>query len=192
MKLDDLYPFVLPWVPQMPIPTVDHHLRIAANEFFNRTLAWRADLDSFLSVDAKTDYDLDEPIGSEITKVVEVDCDGRDYAKACQLLQVDGPVLRFLETPPAAKTVVVSAALSPKIGQQSASWAIPDGLSQYRKDIALGALSSLKSLSGDAMESDRYMGKFNARIASVAAFVNLSRTRARMGQGSGRSAAQFF
>lgn len=193
MRLDDLYPFVVPHVPQMPLPTVDHHLKVAANEFFSKTLGWQASLDPFVSLPSKSDYELDVPTGAEIVRVFEVVCDEMDYAKECRLLQAEGPVLRFLELPPVGKTVALSVALAPSVGAPMASWAIPDGLSQYRKDIAHGALSSLKALKGDMGESDRFMAMFSARIASVAALVARSRTGARIGRRESRqSVAQFF
>ena len=49
MKWSDFGPYVLPHVIGCPDPTMEQHVRLAAIEFFRRTLSWREVLDAVLT-----------------------------------------------------------------------------------------------------------------------------------------------
>lgn len=191
MTLDDLYPFVVPYVPELPLPTVDHHIKAAAQDFFRRTHAWWEDLDTITTTDDTTDYDLASPVTSAlIDKVLSVDVEGREYAKACEL--GDG-VLTFHpdDTPAAGQNMDVRAALVPKIViTTTTTWRLPTKLDAYASDIAHGALASLYALiPGKAGEAAGKGLLFTNRVNVVGIKATRAYTRKRAGSSS---AAQFF
>lgn len=75
----DLYPFVLPAAPEAPNPTVDHALRLAAQEFCERTLAWDAWLDPVPLTTSIQEYDFDIGSTEEVVKLLGATLAGNDF-----------------------------------------------------------------------------------------------------------------
>lgn len=141
MKLADLYPYVVPHVPDMPLPSVDLHIRRAAREFFENTHAWSQALDPFTYTDTTTAYELAGPSGVDVVKVQEVMADGDDYARAVTFL--DGLTLTFdaFASPRNGAEVVATVALAPRVGDLAKAWSLPTELDRFVSDIAYGALA---------------------------------------------------
>jgi hypothetical protein len=191
MKLADFYPYVVPHVPDLPTPTIDLHVRMAAHEFFRRTHAWQVESDPEVIADGVRDYDLSVPAGAQIVKVLRVVADDRDYAKAVRL--IDGAILRFSADclPNTGSSMVVTFAVTPRVGDIGKTWAtFPDHLDDHIQDIALGAIATLLLTTPERKgDATAYGLAFSNRIATVGIKLSRSQTRARLGSGS---AAQFF
>lgn len=187
MKLDDLYPLVLPFVPELPLPTVDQHIKLAAQEFYRRSHAWRETLDPITLVADQTEYDLDAPVsGTRIEKVLSATVGEAEYAKA---VAFDNGILSFLsETPPPSGELVVEVALAPVI--TGSSWNLPTKLDAHAHDLSLGALASLYTvIPGKEDKAMGMAGRFHDRIHAVG--IKTARGKARQRSGSS-SAAQFY
>lgn len=191
MKLEDLHPYVVPYVPDMPTPTVEHHLRIAARDFLRRTHAWQFAADPIAVVADQTEYEIDTPAGVEVAKVLEVLVDDHDYAQACDYSEeVGGLVFQADDLPPPGTAMTVKLALAPAVGVVTANWSIPDALNEYALDISHGALGSLfLMVPGRVEDATRQMLMFNGRINTVGIKVSRGRTRRRPG---GNTAAKWF
>lgn len=187
MKLDDLYPLVLPFVPELPLPTVDQHIKLAAQEFYRRSHAWRETLDPITLVADQSDYDVDSPVsGARIEKLLSARVDDAEYAKAVAIY--DG-IMSFLDdTAPATGELVVTVAMAPVI--TGSSWTLPAKLDEHAHDISLGALASLYTvIPGKGEQAMVMAGRFNDRIQAVGIKTQRGKARQRLGSGS---AAQFF
>lgn len=68
--LDNFYPYVMPDFPGCPEITVDVALRGALIEFCEKTLIVQRDHDPITVVAGITDYDLEPPTGTLVTKVM--------------------------------------------------------------------------------------------------------------------------
>lgn len=189
MKLDDFHPYVIPHVPNLPLPTVEHHLRMAAEEFFRKTHAWQQALDAQLTLADQLVYELDIPAGSQVCKLLEVNVGERDYSKACVL--EEPKLMEFqCDAPQAGMSLEVRVALTPTVGAVTATWSLPDSLAQYAKDIAHGALATLYPMvDGKEGMAPISQAKFNARISTVGFNVSRGHGRKRLTRAA---AANFF
>lgn len=190
MKLSDLYPFVVPHVPDMPLPSVDMHIRAAARNFFERTHAWAVDLDSFTYRDDQNRYDLGGPTGADVIKIVTASADEADYAKAVRF--IDGLTLEFdpNAAPQNNAVVSVSVALAPRIGDLSKSWSLPTELDRFIPDIAHGAIAfALATVDGKEQKAVGYGLRFSNAIANVGLQASRAWAARRLTK---RSSAQFF
>ena len=57
--LDQFHPFILPDVMGCPVPTMNHHLLLAAREFCQKTKAWSVWLDSVTATGTTNQFDHD-------------------------------------------------------------------------------------------------------------------------------------
>lgn len=188
MNLEDLYPFVLPSAPGCPDPTLLHHLRQAAIEFCERTLAWQQDLDPIVSVVDSQSYAMVFPAGSVLVKLLAFTVDGdeanvvtpekgrrlalndsgRDVAWTDDRVSV-----KVHPTPTEAGVVYgFKAALKPT----QAATAISDSVGEhYAKEIAAGALAGLLDMASvswaDPVKAAQRREYFNDRIGTVSAQV---------------------
>jgi len=190
MKLDDLHPYVVPHVPDLPTPSIEHAMRVAANDFFRRTHAWQESVDPIDTVEGATSYEIAGPTGSEIVKVLVAEADGLDYAKA---VKYRGDLtLEFQEddAPKGGLVLNVTVALSPKVGAVAGSWTLPTSLDQYAQDIANGALSRLLApMQGRREDAAMYGALFSNRINVVGLKVSREFARRRIGR---PAVAQFY
>lgn len=168
MKLSDLYPYVVPHVPDMALPSVDLHIRAAAREFFERTHAWSVELDPFTFVEGTLRYDLGGPNGADVVKVQEVKANEADYAKAVRFL--DGLTLVFDEgaTPQNNAVVTATVALTPRVGDLAKTWTLPTELDKFIPDLANGALAfALATVDGKERKAAGYGLMFSNSIATI-------------------------
>lgn len=197
-------PFVLPYANGCPDLTAEFHVRQAAIEFFQRSLAWRQDLDAVMTVADQDAYSIPAPSGSSIVKLLSYTYDGSggslvdvDMGKALVLNQSGVEVgwsidrATFTVNPVPAEDdleIVLHVALKPS----QASTSIPATMfEQYVQYIAHGALAGVLDIPGEpwtnpAKAAD-YRSMFNADIARVGAIVAKAAGRA-----SGRTKAFYF
>jgi hypothetical protein len=184
MKWLDFSPYVLPYVIGCPDPTLEMHARLAAIEFFRRTLSWREVLDA-IPAEGSELVELEAPMQTQIIKVKSVSVDGRDFplvetTHGSELSRTDAGrefaftrdnrTLVIYPIQAIGTPVVVEAALAPSITSST----LPDALAQHHmQDIAHGAIASLKRFSGqpftDPNGAQEQQALFERRISAVAA-----------------------
>ena len=184
MKWSDFSPYVMPYVTGCPEPVLEQHVKLAAIEFFRRTLSYRLTLDS-VKTDGTALVELDQPSQAQIIKIKSVTVGDHDFplVEATHGLELskyspgrefvfteDGRTLAIYPIQPAGVDVVVDAAIAPSI----TSSAINDtpGL-QHMQDIAQGAIASIKRIPGqpfsDPAGAPMHQGIFEMRISTIAA-----------------------
>lgn len=77
MNIEDLYPYVLPEVPDCPDETIRHAVVFTAIDFCQKTHAWNEIADAVTLTDGEPNYDIDYPSGAIAETVLEVWCGGR-------------------------------------------------------------------------------------------------------------------
>lgn len=184
MKWSDFGPYVLPYAFGCPDPTMEQHVRLAAIEFFRRTLAWREVLDA-VQADGTELVEVEPPSQTQIIKIKSVAVDGQEFplvetSHGMALSRGspgrefafthDGRTLSVYPLQASGASVVVDAALAPSITSTS----LPDVLAlQHMQDIAHGAIASLKRFPGqpftDPNGAQEQQALFERRISAVAA-----------------------
>ena len=184
MKWSDFGPYVLPHVFGCPDPTMEQHVRLAAIEFFRRTLSWREVLESVLT-DGTALVEVEAPSQAQIIKIKSVNVGGHEFplvetSHGIELASSspgsefafthDGRTLSVYPVQSPGVMVSADAALAPSI----TSTTLPDALAyQHMHDIANGAIASLKRLHGvpfaDLNGSVAAQELFERRISAVAA-----------------------
>lgn len=184
MKWSDFSPYVLPYVIGCPDPTLELHARLAAIEFFRRTLAWRAVLDAVLT-DGTDQVVVEAPTQAQIVKVKAVSVAGREFplvetTHGAELSRTapgrefafarDSRTLAVYPVQTAGVSVVAEAALAPSINAEQ----LPDALAQsHMQDIANGAIAAIMRVPGqtftDPNGAQGHQAIFERRIATVAA-----------------------
>lgn len=184
MKWLDFSPYVLPYVIGCPDPTLEMHARLAAVEFFRRTLSWREVLDS-IPAEGSEFVELEAPMQTQIIKVKSVSVNGRDFplvetTHGSELSRTDtgrefaftrdNRTLVIYPIQAIGTPVVVEAALAPSITSST----LPDALAQHHmQDIAHGAIASLKRIPGqvftDPAGAQEQQALFERRITTIAA-----------------------
>ena len=185
---------VIPYANGCPDPTAIHHLRLAAIEFFQRTLAWRETLASVATVVDQIEYVFPRATETEIAKVLRYELDGaqetvvdgdtgREMALASASTAVAWTADRWLfsvsPTPDTADlTMVFHVALKPSFDSR----AIPKPqFDQYIQHIVYGALAGVLSIPGTKYENQNVATVFRARFESA-----ISSVAASSGRGFGR------
>lgn len=184
MKWLDFSPYVLPHALGCPDPTMEQHVRLAAIEFFRRTLSWREVLDAVLT-DGTERVEVEAPSQAQIIKIKSVNVGGHEFplvetshgmelADTCPgrefVFTHDGRTLSVYPVQAPGVMVAADAALAPSI----ASSTLPDALAQqHMQDIAHGAIASLKRFPGqpftDPKGAQEQQALFERRISTIAA-----------------------
>lgn len=184
MKWSDFSPYVLPHVIGCPDPTMEQHVRLAAIEFFRRTLSWREVLDAVLT-DGTELAEIDLPAQTQIVKIKSVSVAGREFplvetSHGMELASAspgsefafthDGRTLSVYPVQAPGVMVSADAALAPSI----TSTTLPDTLAyQHMQDIAHGAIASIKRIHGQAFTdpdgAQEQQALFERRISTIAA-----------------------
>jgi hypothetical protein len=182
------YPDILPELPGVPMPMVDHWLRNAAIEFCERT---KAHVVTLAEVDAVADqmgYTLPLDANTELVQVVAVKFSGEKLTPKSpgflekkyddwesetgtpeHYTQVATDSLLLVPAPDTAETnaIAIRAAIKPG----TAATGIHDWLfSQYRKAIGAGAMAGLLSMNKPWSDPDRALlnqTKFEAAIETA-------------------------
>jgi hypothetical protein len=188
MKWDEFSPYVMPYVIGCPIPTMVHHVKMAAIEFFRRTAAYSRTLDTSYTY-GQASIDI-EPLDSQtkISRLLSVTVDGRDFDllepgdgkrlmtdESTREFAFTNDLLTLTINPLQARQipVVIDAVLVPRMDAATLSDEVAP---LYAQDIAYGALSAIQRLPNqkftNANEASVNFTIFNSRIATVAAKVS--------------------
>ena len=79
MKWEDFGPFVLPYVVGCPLPTMVHHVRLAAIEFCKRTKCWARNLEPVTAFDPHVVEIEPDSTNARILAIEGVAVDGVDW-----------------------------------------------------------------------------------------------------------------
>lgn len=160
---DDFTPFVLPYAPGCPDPTIEHHVRLAAIEFCRATNVWQAKLAPMVGNGVLSVFTLVPPTDAQVAKVLgvaisdaysNVVCAGikpplvgaqmvRDKASETIAFTDDLSTLTVWPVQAVAASIVATVALKPTMTAAT----LPALLfGNYAQDIAAGALSTLLSM----------------------------------------------
>lgn len=184
MKWSDFSPYVLPYVTGCPEPVMEQHVKLAAIEFFRRTLSYRQVLDP-VTTDGTALVPLDAPMQTQIIKIKSVTVGDHDFplvetSHGLELSRThpgrefaftqDGRTLVVYPIQPAGIQVIAEAAVAPSV----TSTTLDDAQAmQHMQDIAHGAVASIKRIPGqpfsDLAGSPVHQAMFEARVSTVAA-----------------------
>lgn len=184
MKWLDFSPYVLPYVIGCPDPTLEMHARLAAIEFFRRTLSWREVLDP-VQTDGTERVEVETPNQAQIIKIKSVSVGGHEFplvetSHGLELSRThpgrefaftqDGRTLVVYPIQPAGIQVIAEAAVAPSV----TSTTLDDAQAmQHMQDIAQGAIASLKRVPNqtfsDLAGSPMHQAMFEARVSTIAA-----------------------
>lgn len=200
---DDLHR-ILPYASDCPPSAAIFHLREAAADFFQRTLAWREDLPVVLSVVGAQDYTLTLPGMTKIAKLLRYTFDGAEKdvvdAEVGERLAIDGSMREAAWTldrlglsinprpVSAGKVMTVRVALKPTNTAESLPEVLHD---QYIDHIASGALARILALPDAAWSDQALADRFEGRFELAVARVGLMTSRGFRGTGR-RGTAVFF
>ena len=155
MNIDALTPYVLPNVMGCPIPVMEHHVRLSAIDFCNKT-RWHED--ECIAVNIGLGRVLLQPdTGLEIISISKVYVDGREVRNKTKQLLDSGSTENFYvvvsdgelainPTPVTDVPVRVVVALRPTMDATT----ISDELNEWRDGIASGAIARIAALPGQA------------------------------------------
>lgn len=184
MKWSDFSPYVLPYVTGCPDPVLEQHVKLAAIEFFRRTLSYRLVLDPVVT-DGTALVALDPPAQTQIIKIKSVTVGESDFpmvetthgmelSRTFQgrefVFTQDGRTLVVYPIQRSGLEVVADAAVAPSITSST----LDDAQAmQHMQDIAHGAVASIKRIPGqpfsDLAGSPVHQAMFEARVSTVAA-----------------------
>lgn len=188
----DFYPFVLPEVSGCALPTVDHHLRLAARDFCQRTGCWHEWADAITADGLTNRFDYDMSATQQelvrIERAVRNDCDKLDvrdergglpgdwatgdtdrrYAMDT-LVHFDACQFAVFPKPCASDTIRVEMVFKPSM----AATQVPDVLvNSYADEVSKGAKKTLLGMRArewtDLVQAGRYAGEFESAIHRVA------------------------
>ena len=184
MKWSDFSPYVLPYVTGCPQPVMDQHVKLAAIDFFRRTLSYRQVLEPVVT-EGTALVPLEAPMDTQIIKIKSVTVGDSDFplVEAAHGLELsrtnpgrefafiqDGRTLVVYPIQRSGLEVVADAAVAPSITSST----LDDAQAmQHMQDIAHGAVASIKRIPGqpfsDLAGSPVHQAMFEARVSTVAA-----------------------
>lgn len=187
-SFDTFLPFVLPYVAGCPEQVALHHIKLAAVEFCDRTLAWQEELDPVTANGTASEFTLNLPAGTELVRLLEVTAGEHAYevltaqrahrhvkrgsrGSSRKAWSINRQDLAMDPPPVADATIEVLAALKPEI---LTATELHDDLRQYVETIAAGARASLLMLPGewkDPLGAGVHSGTFESKVSSIAAQV---------------------
>lgn len=157
MRLESLFPLVLPEVSGCPHPTLMLHIAMSAQKFCVETGAWAAMADEQVTAKGVSEYDVEPVSGAMVVRVRDVWLDGQllPPVKAISAFGREGAavfgythyddrqMLRLAGTPRAGQKLVMRVVAAPT----TTSATLPDALAlRYQTAIAHGAKSSLMAM----------------------------------------------
>lgn len=182
---------ILADLPGCGQPLAKLHIRAAAIDFCERSLAWRADLDPIDAIEDEGTYDLDPDTGTVVVRVLELWYDGkRINAKSADDLaclyanwttEAGTPLYYTQETPSDSVILVpmpnadLAGALTGKVAikPSQASTGIDSSIfEKWREAIAHGAKARLFALKkkpwSDKELAAYHQGVFDSKVATAA------------------------
>lgn len=200
---DQFYPYVLPQVPGFVLPTVDIQLRLAAQEWCERTLCWREWLDDVTTTATDLQYDFEVDTDKQVVQLLRATLDGQDLevltpdqlpsnwrtaAAGCDrgIFTIDRVSFNVVPQQAADLVVQTEVALKPSITARGVDDQV---FSQYVNEIANGAIGRMHMMPGApwALPNSPLPAQFQAAIDKTASDVWHAHSRAPM-----RIRASFF
>lgn len=154
------FPDVLPSIePGLPEPMVVRQLLRAAQQFCQRTRAWRVELDLVLTVDGQKAYDIELPQASELVRIEGATLAGnpvtvwRQEAGACgqYVFTPDGKQVLFKMAPGAGADLVLDVTLKPS--HQAVG--VEDEIFDRYSDLI--ASEAIARLNGDMVRHEQFV-----------------------------------
>ena len=153
MRLESLFPLVLPEVSGCPHPTLMLHLALASQRFCVETGAWVVMADEQITAKGLTEYDVEAVTDAMAVRVRDVWLDGAllppvrataafgHGGAVCGYTHYDDrQVLRLAGSPSVGQKLAMRVVLAP----MTTSTTLPDALAmRYQSAIASGAKASL-------------------------------------------------
>jgi hypothetical protein len=181
---EDMLSRVLPYVRNCPPQTAIFHLREAARDFFQRTLAWRSDLPRLSTVVGQASYSMVIPQETTVAKLLAYAIDGQrndviDAELGMQLqLEEAGTQMAWSEDRstvsinPAPLVAGVGLDFRVALKPSEDASAIPGAMvNHYIDNLADGAIARLLEMPGcdwtDPKTAPTYRGKYELAVARV-------------------------
>lgn len=187
MQWLDFQPYVMPYVVGCPLPTLEHHARLVAQEWCKKTLCFTRTLDPVLT-DGTPLVEMYPLTETQIVKVKSVALAGKDHtlvdpARGLDFVRSAHPgsfvftqdnlSLELYPVQVSGVEVVVTAALAPTLRATSLD---RDVAAQYAQDMAPGIIASLmrlpkqdfSDLNGSAIHEQMYRGRMSTVAAKIA------------------------
>ena len=201
MKWEDFGPFVLPYVVGCPLPTMVHHVRLAAIEFCKRTKCWARNLEPVTAFDPHIVEIEPDSTNARILAIEWVTVDGAKVpvlsadTGLAKSLQPSSEKFSFSEDLaslciyPAMTNgaqVVARVAMVPKLTANE----LPVELEEYAQHIANGAIASIMRIPGQPFTgpSGDFEALFRAEIRTESARL----ARGQMANGDTRQVPSFL
>lgn len=184
----DFEPYVLPFVKGCPLPVLEHHARLVAQEFCKKTLCYTRTLDP-IPAPGNTDQIVMEPEPATlIVKVKSVTMNDQPLTLKTQYTPgqlhaytEDNEILMVRPAPPQGALIAITAAVAPSLTASGLNNLIA---SQYMQDMAPGIIAAIKRLSGEDFSDPRgaieQESMYRARITTVAAKIMRGQLGAKM------------
>jgi hypothetical protein len=194
----EFYDYVLPHVPNCPLVMADMHIRMAAQQFCEKTLAWIVDLDPVKTTSAAIEYDIDMTSQQELVQITKATIDGKPVAVGNeanlpanwktsayperQVFSIDRKTFFLIPQQSADLDVTLTVALKPS---NLATGITNEIYANYVQDIADGAKAMLmmvpKKPYTDVALAAINESKFQSRCAEIAWQVKKSHGDSRLG-----------
>ncbi|BDQ36303.1 hypothetical protein SYK_06630 [Pseudodesulfovibrio nedwellii] len=144
-----LLPYVLPEVDKCPKAQIVNEIRRAAITFCQRSQIWQKDLDYLFFPAGVATADLDPPQESRVCEVISVSHLNGEELIAGTHFTATTDIVTILVMISQDTKLIPTVALKPTL----LSTGIPEGLMEdWGKDIAYGAVASLKAMRGREWE----------------------------------------
>ena len=163
MKLwSAFYPYTLVYCPNLPVPLIDEHLRLACIEFCEQSRVWRRWLDPVATVAGQKVYDLNLDPNQELvqlevatlaakplilTTAEQLNDDGEIAGRLPAVFMVDRTQFSLTQNPYALLPILTQVTLKPSL---AATGIADDVFMTYAPAIAKGAIASLLMIPGDS------------------------------------------
>jgi hypothetical protein len=203
MSLDDMLPYVLPYVGGCPELVAKHHLLLAAREFAARTHCWIEPQDAILAAADTTEYAFNLSEGQEVVKLLALSVGDREFeivdaTTGRRLLRAnEGGEFAFTANridftlSPAQSVdaeIVTECALQPAMDVEDLD---DDAFLEHATHIGFGAAASLLAMPKQDWSSldhaDRMRARFNDKVSTLGLRVSRGYSASRP-----RAAANFF
>ena len=191
----DFEPYVLPYVIGCPLPTLEHHARLVAQDWCRKTLCHTRSLEP-VRTDGATLLEMEAFPQTQIVKVKAVGVDGKahplvDPAYGMELVRSeyggdfvftqDNLNLHLYPAQKAGLDVVVDAALAPTLKSTALD---ADIAAQYAQDITPGIIASLLRIPmqawSDISASAVHEQMYRSRMSTIAAKIARGQVAAKM------------
>lgn len=201
MKWEDFGPFVLPYVAGCPLPTMVHHVRLAAIEFCKRTKCWTRNIGPVAALDPHLVEISPESPNARILAIEWVTVDGAErpvlsadtgLAKSLQpssdkfSFSEDFSLLCVYPAMAVGAQVVTRVAMMPKLTANE----LPVDLEGYTQHIANGAIASIMRIPGQPFTGPA--GDFEAPFRDEIRTESARLARGQMANGHTRQTPSFL